>query len=938
MLRAIVYRLKQGIKGETDFGNDMGNRLVSVVMLMILVMYLPANALGNESTTVVPQFGVGFDEVVIADSSDALSDPRDLEFHPGRANELWIANRATDSITIVHNTGLENQTSQNRQDSHRNHFLEEVSAIAFGAYHPEFDWQWGSAQESANTYCGQGSPNNFMGPTLWPSSLSHFAMEHQNDNLLGSHIDMNHESPYGMGIAHDSGNSYWYNDGYYGELVYYDFQEDHDTGMDDHSDGIVRRYSDVQLTHSYGTPGHMVLDKDSGILYIADPGANRVVWVNTDDTTYNTQNIMSDSSRLEPLAEYSRITGIEWGVLDSGLSRPSGIAIEDDQLFVSQNGNSSIIAYDLSTNGKSATEAGSILTSASSIMGLEIGPNGHLYYVDNGQDEVIRIDPQSDQDGDGIADQDDNCPLISNPSQANHDNDAMGNICDEDDDNDGILDDLDNCERGELAWSPTLATDHDGDGCRDYSEDYDDDNDGVIDNVDRCSTGELGWISDSDSDYDSDGCKDISEDKDDDNDNICDSGWNEDWDCIQSSANADLCPQSHPTFFSVSSNDGDQDGCEDRNEDEDDDNDGFLDKQDDCPIDYGLSDSGRLFGCPDFDEDGHADSSDAFPYEPTQWSDIDEDGYGDESDGIDGDDCVTVYGNSTLDRRGCLDSDGDGWSNPDSNWNSALGADAFPLEETQHVDQDGDGYGDAATGFEADVCPEIFGTSSQDRFGCLDSDGDGWSDSGDMLPLDSTQHIDDDEDGFGDSPLGDSPDGCLGVFGLSNQQRYGCPDTDGDGWDDELDAYPNDSTLWSDTDGDSYADQPGSEISDDCPDVQGDSYEDRLGCLDSDGDGWSDKSDAFPNDATKHAESGASTTAIISVIGIILFGIIATGFVFLNRRKNKTDFNSNFDLSTPQAILSDSTPNAPPLPPEGLPTGWTMEQWAWYGEDYLRER
>ena len=169
MLRAIVYRLKQGIKGETDFGINMGNRIVSVVMLMILVMYLPAHALGNESTTVVPQFGVGFDEVVIADSSDALSDPRDLEFHPGRADELWIANRATDSITIVHNTGLDNQTSENRQDSHRNHFLEEVSAIAFGAYHPEFDWQWGSAQESVNTYCGQGSPNNFMGPTLWPS-------------------------------------------------------------------------------------------------------------------------------------------------------------------------------------------------------------------------------------------------------------------------------------------------------------------------------------------------------------------------------------------------------------------------------------------------------------------------------------------------------------------------------------------------------------------------------------------------------------------------------------------------------------------------------------------------------------------------------------------------------------------------------------------------
>ena len=65
-------------------------------------------------------------------------------------------------------------------------------------------------------------------------------------SIGGSHIDMLHESPLGMGIAHDSGNSYWYFDGYYGHLVYYDFKEDHDIGMDDHSDGVVRRY----LRHS----------------------------------------------------------------------------------------------------------------------------------------------------------------------------------------------------------------------------------------------------------------------------------------------------------------------------------------------------------------------------------------------------------------------------------------------------------------------------------------------------------------------------------------------------------------------------------------------------------------------------------------------------------------------------------------------------------------
>ncbi len=363
----------------------MMERKVAFSLVFMLLFALPTYTTMAEEATTVEAFGDGFVETVIADASDDLDDPRDMEFHPGRVNELWIANRATDSITIVHNTGLDNQTSENREDAYSNHFLEEVSAIAFGAYHPEFDWQWGSAQETANTYCGQGSPNNFMGPTLWPSSLDHYAVENQNNNLLGSHIDMNHESPYGVGIAHDEDNVYWYNDGHYGELVRYDFAEDHDTGYDDHSDAIVNRYSDIQLGHVLGVPGHMELDHDTGILYIADPGANRVLWVNTDDTTYTTTDLMNDPSRLEPLAEYSRFTGIEWGVLATGLDRPTGIALHDGHLFVSEYSNGNIVAYDLPSDGKGGTYVDEIATSATAIMGLEFGPNGHLYYVDNGR-------------------------------------------------------------------------------------------------------------------------------------------------------------------------------------------------------------------------------------------------------------------------------------------------------------------------------------------------------------------------------------------------------------------------------------------------------------------------------------------------------------------------------------------------------------------------
>ena len=911
-------------------GMDMMRKQTVVLTVLLLLFSFPTHLSVAEETgdaEVVEKFGVGFNEVVIADSTDYLDDPRDLEFHPGRANELWIANRATDSISIIENTGLDNQTSQNRADSHRNHFLEEVSAISFGAYHPEFDWQWGSAQETGNTYCGQAPANYFMGPTLWPSSLNHFAVENQNNGngLLGSHIDMNHESPFGVGIAHDYDNVYWYNDGYYGELVRYDFKEDHDTGEDDHSDAVVRRYSEVVLTHFYGVPGHMVMDKSNGILYIADAGANRVLWVNTDDATTTSTDIMNDASRLEPLAEYSEITDVEWGVLATGLNLPSGIALADGQLFVSENGNGKIVAYELASDGKSAVELDEIQTTATSIMGLEVGPNGYLYYVDNGQDEVVRIDPYTDEDGDGVGDGVDNCPSIANPLQANFDNDSMGDVCDDDDDNDSILDIDDQCIRGQLEWTSTMLNDHDGDGCRDATEDTDDDNDGVVDASDLCSAGDLGWTSSASTDYDADGCQDILEDVDDDNDRVCDaSELSSSWACTPSTASVDLCPQSTPGFFSNNQNDVDGDGCEDGTEDTDDDNDGFADDVDACPLDAGTSSLGSELGCSDYDSDGYSDSIDVFPTESTQWLDSDGDGYGDNPDGIEADGCVDEAGQSTQDSFGCPDADGDGWSNLN---------DAFPNEVTQHSDEDGDGFGDATDGYQGDNCLGVPGTSTEDFFGCVDSDADGWSDLNDDFPQEPTQYNDADGDGYGDNAEGTFADSCPEIYGLSSVDRYGCPDADGDGWEDRSDAYVNDARFWSDLDDDGFADQQGTNLSDDCPETFGTSTLDFVGCLDSDGDGWSDQTDAYPNDASKYLateEAPENNDFTILGVGIGILVVVILMFVIMRR---KTTVDHEFGFAAPP--IPQPLPSAPPLPPEGLPAGWTMEQWTYYGEDYL---
>jgi hypothetical protein len=216
-----------------------------------------------------------------------------------------------------------------------------------------------------------------------------------------------------------------------------------------------------------------------------------------------------------------------------------------------------------------------------------------------------------------------------------------------------------------------------------------------------------------------------------------------------------------------------------------------------------------------------------------------------------------------------------------------------------------------------------------------------------MLPLEPTQHEDDDMDGFGDSQTGDYPDSCPDLYGSSIEQRYGCPDTDGDGWDDELDVYPYDLLIWSDIDGDSYPDQSGTNMSDDCPDEAGESYEDRIGCLDTDGDGWSDESDAFPSDGSRHLVSETSSLALIlSIAGVV--GFILIGLVLINRRRNGGLVSDTLGQSPPIAMAPIAmapiamapigAPTPPPLPPEGLPPGWTMDQWTWYGEDYLKGR
>ncbi len=368
-----------------------------------------------------------------------------------------------------------------------------------------------------------------------------------------------------------------------------------------------------------------------------------------------------------------------------------------------------------------------------------------------------------DEDGDGIGGDQDVCPLVADPSQADLDGDKVGDACDEDLDGDGRLNHTDNCPRVAGGSQADLDRDGVGDPC-----DPDVDGDGLPNEADNCPQEPNRTQADLDGDTLGDPC-----DEDDDGDGVPD--------------DLDRCPQADDPEQTDTDNDGLGDAC-----DRDDDGDGRRDSADNCPLtpnpdQRDANRNGVGDACDsDLDEDGVPDDLDRCPLTPDAGQqDADGDGLGDACDpDADGDlvdnardNCPSLYNprQTDDDANGVGDDcerDADADALPDARDNCPL----TPNREQR--DLDGDGLGDAC---DPDVDGDGLGAARERALGTRpdspDTDGDG---------------------------LGDGQEAAQG----SDPTRW---DTDGDSLDDGTEVAHGLNPLRADSDFDGVADgaEPG---------------------------------------------------------------------------------------------------------------------------------
>ena len=408
----------------------------------------------------------------------------------------------------------------------------------------------------------------------------------------------------------------------------------------------------------------------------------------------------------------------------------------------------------------------------------------------------------------------------------------------------------------------------------------------------------------------------------------------------------------------VGDNQADPDGDafpEDPSQWSDRDRDGYGDapngvRPDACPDANGFSTNDRR-GCPDQDLDGWSDpdatwlvaqGADAFPRDKTQWEDFDGDGYGDHPDGTTPDACITSAGTSlralvpelgattryvSEPHYGCLDADGDGWADA-----SEVG-EGMSENPNEHMDLDGDGVGSNVD--YNDTNPLVIDIEDH----CLLSFDDlrevclGWRSTEYqeyLSTLNETERSRTSYNYWNQTVAGSSSSGGLdmglitevamvagGVFVVcsvvvvllgamtkrvkrpSEEKSFGSFKFDESTNEEALSGQAGlsaigglDDDLWGDDGAASKDVEPATDAPDQEPEVT--SMVEQVVLQSEEEPSPSDSVDAAPVAAAESEPAEA-------------------------------------------AVQEEPEREAPPVPEEGLPNGWTMDQWKWYGHQWLEQ-
>ena len=346
-------------------------RWVARGVLLLVVVVLAAAAAAAAEARVDERSGASSAAEVVL--STGLGQPSSLAFNP-HDGSLWVVSRRGlyDTTTVITDVDRAAATSRVFVDTSA-HYLVNPTQIAFSPTRNEFAT---SAEDGG-------------GPTLWPADRSLF------NGSRASHLDMVHYSQPALGVAAGADaehREYWVVNGRTRGIDRYFFNEPHEPGGQNHSDGLVYRYVQGSLRPSptvapgaFRAPSHAVFDRASGTLYVADTGNGRIV-------RFRTGAVPPDAKFVERLGGVQErlftVSGGRVATVVRNLRQPAGLLLKDGHLIVGEYETGRIRVYTLGGRLGRTVDTG---LGKNALAGLAAAPDGRIYFLDARRHRLLRL-------------------------------------------------------------------------------------------------------------------------------------------------------------------------------------------------------------------------------------------------------------------------------------------------------------------------------------------------------------------------------------------------------------------------------------------------------------------------------------------------------------------------------------------------------------------